>query len=78
MGKREIYVERGIPCPGTQGGRTMAGVRAREMKIGESIFCELRADYETVRRTLYDLGGRPQTRRLLEDEKWGWRIWRVA
>lgn len=84
MGKRELAIERGIPCPGPKGPRTDVGRLARQMKPNESLFFESKASYETARSIIYDLGGRVMTRKRFEVDqetgvgRWGWRVWRMA
>lgn len=47
------------------------------LKHNESVFTADKAEAETIRRTIYELGGRAISRKRLEDGTWGWRVWRI-
>lgn len=79
MGKREIAIENGIPCPGPkgpQGPRTPVTRACYKMKVGESILCETTTERDTARSTLRKLGGKVVAKKGADGE--GWRVWRVA
>lgn len=81
MGKREIAIENGIPIPGPKkamGPRTPGGIAASKLNVGDSIFCDNKAERDTARKCIYRLGGRSVSRRAEKDGIDGYRIWRVA
>ena len=57
-----------------QEARTPAGLRARKLKIGQFVDCMTLEELQTVRKALYQLGGKPKQRR--QREGW-WRVWRI-
>lgn len=80
MGKREVAIERGIPCPGPRTGsgpRTPLTRACHELKTGESMFCETLAERDTARKTINNLGGKVTVRTAVHEGKTGWRLWRL-
>ena len=76
--KRDIFIERGIPCPGPKGPRTPGGTAAKNMVIGDSAFFQDKCDWETARKAIWSVGGKSVTRKRVEDGVKGWRLWRTA
>lgn len=66
---------KGDAKPSDSLARTPHGVAVRAMKVGQYVDCATVEELQTVRRTLYELGGKPKQRKQREG---GWRVWRVA
>ncbi len=72
-----MNIDSHVPMPTTGSlGRptTEAGAKARALEPGQSVVCENKAEYSTVRKALWTLGRKYITRR----EGDGWRVWRKS
>lgn len=78
MAPRERWgeIERGVPVPVVVTGRPLsaAGIKARQMKPGESILCETPQQANRLKDALYHLGARCARRETHE----GIRVWRLT
>lgn len=78
MTRRELAIQEGVLIPIQQRqARSVGGETARKMKVNDSVFTTVASEAETIRCTLYELGGKAASRKRLEDGAWGWRIWRT-
>lgn len=62
-----------LPIPRKGHPLSVAGDTARKMRVGESVLCKTKSEWETLRRAIRDFGGKAVSRRMTT----GWRVWRV-
>jgi hypothetical protein len=70
-----LRIDRDIPIPTKRTGRQLSphAVLADQMQVGDSILCETRGQFDTVRKRLWFNGKKSRSVRV--ESKW--RIWRV-
>lgn len=72
---KHLQIDRDIPIPMKRAGRQLSAhaILADQMQVGDSILCETRGQFDTVRKRMW-LNGK-KSRSIRVDGKW--RIWRV-
>ena len=68
-----MVIEKDVPLPDSR-IRTELGRLARRMQVSESILCETEGQRDTVRKLIYERGGKCVTRKV----EGGYRVWRSA
>jgi hypothetical protein len=69
-----VVIEKDVPMPPAQPGRTEAARVSAQMVAGDSVLCPTEPEARALQHALYRVQGKPKLRKV----EGGWRVWRTA